>query len=117
MLAMTTICGSEISHVLSPPPPRTNQIPRTRLLRATSFKYDMTSKLATESKPLVGSSRKRILGQVISWLAMLTRRFSPPLRPLRTGVPMMVLACSIKPKECSRPSTRRLRSALVTVLQ
>ncbi len=36
---------------------------------------DITSKLELESSPLVGSSRKMILGHVISWLATLTRRF------------------------------------------
>jgi hypothetical protein len=35
-------------------------------LLATFFKYDMTSYDATLSSPLVGSSRKRILGEVMS---------------------------------------------------
>jgi hypothetical protein len=52
----------------------------------------MTSKLAFESNPLVGSSRNRILGQVINWLATLTRRFCPPLMPFRMGVPTSVEA-------------------------
>jgi len=38
----------------------------TLFLLATFFKYDMTSYDATLSKPLVGSSRKRILGEVMS---------------------------------------------------
>lgn len=48
---------------------------RTLLARASSFAYDITSKLAVESRPLVGSSKNKILGLVMSWLATLTRRF------------------------------------------
>jgi len=59
---------------------------------ATFFKYNMTSWLAAESNPLVGSSRNKIFGHVMSELAMPTRRFWPPLRPFRMGVPMMVFA-------------------------
>lgn len=38
----------------------------TLFLLATFFRYDMTSYDATLSSPLVGSSRKRILGEVMS---------------------------------------------------
>jgi hypothetical protein len=59
---------------------------------ATAFTNDITSQLAAESSPLVGSSKKRSLGPVRSWLATDTRRFCPPLMPFRIGVPIMVLA-------------------------
>jgi hypothetical protein len=74
----------------------------------------MTSKLATESSPLVGSSRNRILGHVMSWLATLTRRFSPPDSPFRIAVPIMVSADRSRPNEVNNPSTRRSLSAFVT---
>ncbi len=76
----------------------------------------MTSKLATESSPLVGSSRNRIFGQVMSWLATLTRRFSPPDKPFRTAVPMMVSADRSRPKDASKPSTQRFLSTLLREL-
>jgi len=46
--------------------PRRRQEVRTLFRLATFFKYDMTSYDATLSKPLVGSSRKRIFGEVMS---------------------------------------------------
>lgn len=36
---------------------------------------EITSQLAAESRPLVGSSRNNSFGPVTSWLATLTRRF------------------------------------------
>lgn len=36
---------------------------------------EITSQLAAESRPLVGSSRNNSFGPVISWLATLTRLF------------------------------------------
>jgi hypothetical protein len=66
---------------------------RTLCFLAIFLTKEMTSKLAAESKPLVGSSRNRSFGLVISWLATLIRRFCPPLRPLRIGVPISVSAC------------------------
>lgn len=83
---------------------------------ASSFTKLITSQLAAESSPLVGSSRNRIFGLVISCAATLTRLFWPPDTPLRIGVPMIVSACSCSPKEESRPSIRALRSALLTEL-
>jgi hypothetical protein len=52
----------------------------------------MTSKLAAESNPLVGSSKNKIFGLVINWLATLTLLFWPPETPLRIGVPINVSA-------------------------
>ena len=63
---------------------------RILFLRANSRRNDMTSKLAVESSPLVGSSRYSIFGLVISCVATLTLRFCPPLRPFCRGVPMRV---------------------------
>lgn len=77
----------------------------------------MTSQLAAESRPLVGSSKKSILGLVMSWAATLTLLFWPPETPLRIGVPMMVSDWSWRPKDKSRPSIRALRSALLTELE
>ena len=84
----------------------------TLFLAAMPLRYLMTSQLAAESSPLVGSSRNRILGLVMSWLATPTRRFWPPLIPLRIGVPMSVSAWSRSPKESSSPSMRAMRSFL-----
>lgn len=83
---------------------------------ASSFTKLMTSQLAAESSPLVGSSRKSILGLVMSWAATLTLLFCPPETPLRIGVPMMVSACSCRPNDKRRPSMRALRSTLLTEL-
>ena len=44
----------------------TDEMILTLLRLATSFTNEMTSKLAAESRPLVGSSKKRILGAVMS---------------------------------------------------
>lgn len=60
----------------------------------------------------MGSSRKSSFGLVMSWLATPTRRFWPPEMPLRMGVPMMVLACSTRPKDSRRPLMRTRRSCL-----
>lgn len=83
---------------------------------ASSFTKLITSQLAAESSPLVGSSRNSILGLVMSCAATLTLRFCPPETPLRIGVPMIVSAWSRKPNDESRPSMRALRSALLTEL-
>ena len=77
----------------------------------------MTSKLAFESSPLVGSSRNRMLGNVISWLAILNRLFWPPLRPLRIGVPTSVSAWSKRPKALINIWMRSLRSRRETELR
>lgn len=74
---------------------------------------ETTSKLDAESRPLVGSSKNRIFGAVISWLATLTRRFCPPLIPWRIGVPMMVSSCFRRPKESIKPLILMIRSFLV----
>lgn len=50
------------------------------------------------------------MGLVMSWLATPTRLFWPPEMPLRMGVPMMVLAWSLRPNEASSPSIRARRS-------
>lgn len=76
---------------------------------ATVLRYFITSRLAAESSPLVGSSRKRIFGDVMSWLAMPTRLFCPPLIPFRIGVPMIVLACACSPNDSKRPSILAMR--------
>lgn len=83
---------------------------------ATFFKYLITSKLAVESRPLVGSSKNRIFGPVIKRLAILKRRFWPPLMPFLIGVPTRVLAWSRSPNEVSISSTRCRRSWLETEL-
>ena len=88
----------------------------TLCLLARSFTKLITSQLAAESKPLVGSSKKSILGLVISCAATLTLLFCPPDMPLRIGVPMIVSAWSFKPKDESRPSMRALRSTLLIEL-
>ena len=74
---------------------------------------ETTSKLAAESRPLVGSSRNKIFGAVINWLATLTRRFCPPLIPWRIGVPMMVSPCFRRPKESIKPLILVIRSFFV----
>lgn len=76
---------------------------------ATREMNDMTSRLAVESRPLVGSSRKRIFGAVTSWLATETRLFCPPLSPLRTGVPMSVSAQPDRPNAARMWTTRSRR--------
>jgi hypothetical protein len=43
-----------------------NRLRPTLFRLATFFRYDMTSYDATLSNPLVGSSRKRIFGEVMS---------------------------------------------------
>lgn len=78
---------------------------------------EMTSYEAEESSPLVGSSKKRSLGEVMSWLATLTRRFWPPEMPFRMGVPIMVFACLRRPKESRRLSMRLIHSDLVKELR
>lgn len=88
----------------------------TRCLRATLRTKFMTSKLAAESSPLVGSSRKRILGSVKSDEATLTRRFWPPLMPFLIGVPMITSACEDRPNEDMRSLTLSIRSFFDTEL-
>jgi CHASE2 domain-containing sensor protein len=83
---------------------------------ASSFTKLITSQLAAESSPLVGSSRNKILGLVISCAATLTLLFWPPDTPLRIGVPMRVSAWSCRPNDDRSPSMRALRSALLTEL-
>lgn len=80
---------------------------------ARDLMKETTSKLAAESKPLVGSSRNKILGAVINWLATLTRRFCPPLIPCLIGVPMMVPSCFRRPKESIKPLILMIRSFFV----
>lgn len=48
----------------------------------------------------------------MSWLAILKRRFWPPLIPLRIGVPTRVLACFCSPNDDNNSSTRRRRSSV-----
>lgn len=79
----------------------------TLFLLAISFMYRMTSALRAESSPLVGSSRKRILGFVTRRLVMPSRFFWPPLRPFLMGVPTMVWGCPCRPKLAIRSSTLR----------
>lgn len=72
MLAMTMVC----KYYWHPSSFATQcQARLTSVALATFRRYEITSKLAVESKPLVGSSRNKILGDVINWLAMLNRRF------------------------------------------
>ena len=86
------LIGRDMSVARGIPSSRRSHHALTLFFFARFFTKDITSKLAVESSPLVGSSRKRILGRVISWLATLTRRFWPPLMPFRMGVPIRVLA-------------------------
>lgn len=76
----------------------------------------MTSRLRAESRPLVGSSRKRILGLVMRRLATPRRFFWPPLRPFLIGVPTMVSAWPWSPKLVMRSLTRRRASLRPTCL-
>jgi hypothetical protein len=89
----------------------------TLCLLAICLTKDMTSYAAAESRPLVGSSMKRILGLVINWDATLTRRFWPPLIPLRIGVPMSVFAWLVRPKAVSRAWILATRSVLAIELR
>lgn len=72
----------------------------------------MTSKLAAESRPLVGSSRNKIFGAVMSCAATLRRRFCPPEIPFRIGVPIKVCSCALRPNASTKLSMRWIRSAL-----
>jgi len=56
----------------------------------------------------------KILGDVMSWLAMLNRRFWPPLMPLRIGVPTKALAWFCRPKAAMSACTRSRRSVFDT---
>jgi hypothetical protein len=76
----------------------------------------MTSKLAAESRPLVGSSRNIILGDVMSCCATLTLRFCPPLMPFLIGVPINAFSWFFSPNEAIRESMRSFLSDLVMVL-
>lgn len=69
----------------------------------------MTSEAAAESKPEVGSSRKRILGPVTSCDATLTRRFCPSDTPFLVVVPIRLSASSESPKAASKKSMRSLQ--------
>jgi hypothetical protein len=80
------------------------------------FTNDMTSWLALESNPEVGSSRKRTFGLVISWLATLRRRFCPPLMPFWMGVPTRTSAAEFRPKAVISASMRFMRSTFPTEL-
>jgi len=50
-------------------------------------RMDMTVLAVLASSPVVGSSRNRIPGEVISSIPMLTRLRSPPLTPRINAVP------------------------------
>lgn len=66
----------------------------------------MTSRLVRLSSPLVGSSRRRILGFVTKAEPIVTRRFCPPEMPRCTALPMRLFATSIRPSSDIVVSTR-----------
>lgn len=57
--------------------------------------------------PEVGSSKKRILGEVTSSQAIETRRFSPPLSPRFPALPIRLFAIAIIPNSVIVSWTRR----------
>mmetsp|Transcript_25123 Transcript_25123/g.62896 ORF Transcript_25123/g.62896 Transcript_25123/m.62896 type:complete len:320 (-) Transcript_25123:378-1337(-) len=59
------------------------------------------------SSPVVGSSRNMIPGLVSSSVAMLTRRFSPPLSPRVNWSPMNECATFVNPSSRIHPTTHR----------
>mmetsp|Transcript_4797 Transcript_4797/g.16526 ORF Transcript_4797/g.16526 Transcript_4797/m.16526 type:complete len:224 (+) Transcript_4797:903-1574(+) len=63
------------------------------------------------SSPVVGSSRKRMPGLVRSSVPMLTRRFSPPLRPRTNSSPMRESATLPSPSREIICDTRLKRSS------
>lgn len=69
-----------------------------RPFAAMALRVRMIATAISESRPLVGSSRKRHVGDVMSSTPTDTRRFSPPETPLipAAGEPMNVLAQSSK---------------------
>ena len=110
MEAMTKICSSNQFCV------NNTHLERTLYFFAVFRTKLMTSKLAAESNPLVGSSRKSSFGLVINWLATLTLRFCPPDTPLRIGVPINVSACCCNPNDSNREFIRAIRSVFETDL-
>jgi len=76
----------------------------------------MTLCAALESRPLVGSSRMRMLGLDSSSMAMLRRRFWPPDSPLRKMSPTRVSRAVPNPMASTTLSTRTSISWDVTVL-
>mmetsp|Transcript_23037 Transcript_23037/g.46892 ORF Transcript_23037/g.46892 Transcript_23037/m.46892 type:complete len:135 (-) Transcript_23037:407-811(-) len=81
-----------------------------------------TSSAIAESRPVVGSSRKRMGGRVMSESPMLTRFFCPPEMPLTRSPPMSVLrqswrrswriTSSQRSRCCARLSAGSLSSAV-----
>mmetsp|Transcript_30969 Transcript_30969/g.92004 ORF Transcript_30969/g.92004 Transcript_30969/m.92004 type:complete len:135 (-) Transcript_30969:190-594(-) len=94
-------------------------------VRPCAARRDMTahtSSAIAESRPVVGSSRKRTGGRVMSERPMLTRFFCPPEMPLTSSPPMTVLrqpsrrSCAItsstRSRFCARVSAGSLSSAV-----
>ena len=69
-----------------------------------------------ESRPLVGSSRKRMLGLVMSSTPMAVRLRSPPLIPRRSTLPIRVSLHSWRPSSRMTSSARWIFSARLMVL-
>jgi len=72
-------------------------LPRRRRWSLSHLSTFLSARSRGMGRVHTGSSRNRILGRVISWLATLTRRFCPPDIPFFTGVPIMVLSCFSSP--------------------
>jgi hypothetical protein len=70
-----------------------------RPLAAMFFSVRMMETAISESRPLVGSSRKRQVGDVMSSTPTDVRRFSPPDTPLMPAVaePIYVFAQDVRP--------------------
>ncbi|KAI6768669.1 hypothetical protein HG531_010858 [Fusarium graminearum] len=65
------------------------------------------------SSPDVGSSRRRMRGSVKTWIAIDTRRFSPPEIPLTSSPPTRLSAQSFRPILSRTSSARRFFSSLL----
>lgn len=76
----------------------------------------MTCKAVVESKPVVGSSRKMMLGFVISSTPIEVRFLSPPLIPLMKAFPTFTSAQLVSPSSNIRSSTILCRSSLLTFI-
>mmetsp|Transcript_31070 Transcript_31070/g.43540 ORF Transcript_31070/g.43540 Transcript_31070/m.43540 type:complete len:89 (-) Transcript_31070:813-1079(-) len=78
---------------------------------ASLDKIPMISSEALASSPEVGSSRKRTEGFATSSIAMFTRFFSPPDKPLRYSSPIAVFCRSNIPRSKSTFDTISLISS------
>mmetsp|Transcript_45463 Transcript_45463/g.120027 ORF Transcript_45463/g.120027 Transcript_45463/m.120027 type:complete len:119 (+) Transcript_45463:1186-1542(+) len=83
------------------------------LLSASSRSTWQTLYAAWLSSPLVGSSRKTMLGSVTSSVAMAVRFFSPPEMPLIMAEPTYASAHLAIPKLSSRSTQRFARASLL----